>query len=139
VIRNNTVYHCPAAAPNAGPDYAMVAVWSGAATNSINLNYNAVVLYEVAGGQPALRHPSGERGRYDDLYSYLRSIGKPVGMNLGYADGHCKWRSEFPPQVLSEGRDPHALSARTPSAFDSFRWQLRRLFFGRGEMAREVR
>jgi len=109
------IFHCPAAPRGAGPDYAMVARWSGVATEDIEPDFNAVVLYEVAEGQPDLRHPFGERDRYDSRYNYLRSLGKPAGMNLGYADGHCKWRSQFPPEVLTQGRDPRALSRRDPS------------------------
>lgn len=140
LIRNKQVFECPVAPRGSGPDYAMVSRWSSADLQHIESSFQAVVLYEVAGGQPVLRHPSYERERYDDLYCYLRSSSKPPGMNLGYADGHCKWRSPFPSQVLTEGRDPHALKPpREPSGLDKFRWELRRLFFGHGERASRPR
>lgn len=139
-IRNKQIFDCPAAALNAGPDYAMASRWSGADPKGIPLSYQAVVLYEVAAGWPVLRHPFDETGRYDDWYSYLRSQVRPLGINLGYADGHCRWRSEFPSQVLTQGRDPDAPRARPrPSAFDEFRWKLRRLFFRHEERASRLR
>lgn len=131
-ISNTQVFKCSSAQVQPLPHYAMLSKWGGADHRQLDGGHT-VVLYEVADGQPVLRHPWGECEQYDNLYQRLNSALRPIGMNLGYADGHCRWRSQIPSSVFSDGFEAQAARRLAPDSRSDFNRQVRRLFLGRGE------
>jgi len=79
-LKNSQIFQCVSTEAKPGVNYAMNASLSGRKLDSIAKPNEAVLIYEVQNGQPALRHNGG--------------------MNVGYVDGHVKWVKGGPPDYM---------------------------------------
>ena len=78
--KNSMIFQCVSVEAKPGTHYAMNPSLSGRKLDGIAKPNQAVLIYEVQNGQPALRHNDG--------------------MNVGYVDGHVKWVKGGPPDYI---------------------------------------
>ena len=81
--------------------HVMAKRWSSAKLSAIPDPASAILIYDAVDGKAVFRLPPGGSCRFE---KWRNAHAKP-GITIGYADGHCAWRTTVTAEMIANGRD----------------------------------